>query len=71
VTSVRASRDSAQSTRTNAPSVALCAVIAALLGVFMLYGVGFAGSNALHNAAHDSPPFPDLSLSLTEPGTWP
>ncbi|MBL6934928.1 MAG: CbtB-domain containing protein [Alphaproteobacteria bacterium] len=28
-------------------------LIAALLGMFMLYGVGFAGSQTLHNAAHD------------------
>lgn len=30
------------------------AVAAALLGVFILYGVGFAQPNLLHNAAHDS-----------------
>ena len=28
-------------------------LIVALLGMFMLYGVGFAGPQALHNAAHD------------------
>ena len=26
---------------------------ALLLGVFILYGAGFAGANVLHNAAHD------------------
>jgi len=29
-------------------------IIAALLGVFMLYGVAFAHSDILHNAAHDT-----------------
>lgn len=29
------------------------AVVAGLLGVFMIYGVGFAQPSALHNAAHD------------------
>ncbi len=27
---------------------------AALLGVFMLYGAGLAGSEIIHNAAHDA-----------------
>ncbi len=30
------------------------AAIAGLLGVFILLGVGFAQSDVLHNAAHDS-----------------
>jgi len=30
------------------------AVLAALLGFFILYGVGFASIPALHNAAHDA-----------------
>jgi cobalt transporter subunit CbtB len=29
-------------------------LVAALLGVFMLFGVGFAHSEVLHNAAHDT-----------------
>jgi len=29
------------------------AVFALLFGVFILYGVGFAGPMVLHNAAHD------------------
>jgi cobalt transporter subunit CbtB len=33
---------------------ALPAVVALLLGVFVLYGVGFAGAVEIHNAAHDS-----------------
>ena len=30
------------------------ALAAMLLGVFILYGVGFAGADVLHNVAHDS-----------------
>ena len=30
------------------------AAIAALLGSFLLIGVGFANSDVIHNAAHDS-----------------
>jgi cobalt transporter subunit CbtB len=33
---------------------ALPAVVAILLGVFVLFGVGFAGPATIHNAAHDS-----------------
>lgn len=33
---------------------AITGSIAALLGVFMLFGVGFAHSDILHNAAHDT-----------------
>lgn len=33
---------------------AAAAVVAGLLGLFILYGVGFAHSEAVHNAAHDS-----------------
>ena len=29
-------------------------VVALLFGVFLLFGVGFAHSDVLHNAAHDS-----------------
>lgn len=29
-------------------------VVALLLGIFMLYGVAFAHSDILHNAAHDT-----------------
>lgn len=32
----------------------LAATLAALLGGFLLIGVGFAHSDVLHNAAHDS-----------------
>ena len=47
-------RDTARITRTRPVSVAFAAIFAALLGAFLLYGVGFAGSNVMHNAAHDS-----------------
>jgi cobalt transporter subunit CbtB len=30
------------------------AAVALLLGIVVLYGVGFAGAEVLHNAAHDS-----------------
>ena len=36
-------------TQTAAP-----AILAVLLGVFLLYGAGFAQPHVLHNAAHDS-----------------
>jgi cobalt transporter subunit CbtB len=32
----------------------LPAVLAILLGAFLVYGVGFAGPMAIHNAAHDA-----------------
>jgi cobalt transporter subunit CbtB len=32
----------------------LTGVVALALGLFMLIGVGFAGSTVLHNAAHDT-----------------
>ena len=32
----------------------MAALVAFLLGVFLLYGVGFANPAALHNAAHDA-----------------
>jgi cobalt transporter subunit CbtB len=31
----------------------MAAVVAALLGVFILWATGFAGADLLHNAAHD------------------
>ena len=39
--------------RATSASVALCAVFAIVLGSVFVYGVGFAGPMALHNAAHD------------------
>ena len=32
----------------------VAAVLAAMLGVVLLYGVGFAGPTMLHNVAHDT-----------------
>jgi cobalt transporter subunit CbtB len=36
------------------PRTALPAVVAMLLGLFVVIGVGFAGPAVLHNAAHDT-----------------
>jgi cobalt transporter subunit CbtB len=33
---------------------ALPAVVAIVAGLFVLFGVGFAGPSVIHNAAHDS-----------------
>jgi cobalt transporter subunit CbtB len=30
------------------------AILAAFVGVFLLWGVGFAGASVIHNAAHDT-----------------
>ncbi|MBX6323486.1 MAG: CbtB-domain containing protein [Rhodospirillaceae bacterium] len=30
------------------------ALLAALLGLFVIWGVGFAGPSVIHNAAHDA-----------------
>jgi cobalt transporter subunit CbtB len=35
-------------------AVAIPAALAALLGFFVIFMVGFAGSDVLHNAAHDT-----------------
>jgi len=32
----------------------LAAAIAAVIGVFLIWGVGFAGAASIHEAAHDS-----------------
>jgi cobalt transporter subunit CbtB len=37
-----------------AARTAVAALVAAFLGVFILYGVGFANPATLHNAAHDT-----------------
>lgn len=46
-------------TADHAPATALTqqraiAVIGAVFGLFLIYGVGFAHPEAIHNAAHDS-----------------
>jgi cobalt transporter subunit CbtB len=39
----------------NARAAALAAaMIVALFGTVFIYGIGFAGANVLHNAAHDA-----------------
>jgi cobalt transporter subunit CbtB len=35
-------------------SAAVPALLAALLGLFLIWGVGFSHLSALHNAAHDT-----------------
>ncbi len=35
-------------------AVLVSAGIAAVLGIVVLYGVGFAGPDLIHNAAHDT-----------------
>lgn len=35
-------------------AVLLSAGIAALLGIIILYGIGFAGPDRIHSAAHDA-----------------
>ena len=37
-----------------AARTAVAALVAALLGLYILYGVGFANPTTLHNAAHDT-----------------
>jgi cobalt transporter subunit CbtB len=37
-----------------AARTAVAALVAALLGLFILYGVGFANPATLHDAAHDT-----------------
>lgn len=39
---------------THAKKIAAPAVAAALLGIFVIYGVGFANNQTIHNAAHDA-----------------
>jgi cobalt transporter subunit CbtB len=42
-------------TRLNARAAALAAaMIVAVFGTVFIYGIGFAGANVLHNAAHDA-----------------
>lgn len=48
ISSLTAKIDSAVATR--APAVAA----ALLLGLFLIYGVGFAHPSTIHNAAHDA-----------------
>ena len=42
-----------RSAEISAVNTTLAAVAALLLGAFLIYGVGFAGPMAIHNAAHD------------------
>ena len=40
--------------RTGSVSTVIPALSAILLGAFLVLGIGFAHSNTIHNAAHDS-----------------
>jgi cobalt transporter subunit CbtB len=40
--------------RANAVGVVLPVLLAALLGLFVVWGAGFAGAEMVHNAAHDA-----------------
>ena len=40
--------------RTETTSAVIPALAAILLGTFLVLGIGFAHSNTIHNAAHDS-----------------
>lgn len=40
--------------QTATTAAAIPAVLAILLGVFLVFGTGFAHSDTIHNAAHDS-----------------
>lgn len=44
----------AQPSSADISRAALPAVAAILLGVFVVFGVGFAGPTTIHNAAHDT-----------------
>ena len=41
-------------TETKRASVVLSAILAMSFGIFLVYGVGFANSTTIHNAAHDA-----------------
>lgn len=41
-------------TRTGTQAAVIPALSAILLGVFLVLGIGFAHSDTIHNAAHDS-----------------
>jgi cobalt transporter subunit CbtB len=40
--------------RTDTQSAVIPALLALLLGTFLVLGIGFAHSDTIHNAAHDS-----------------
>ena len=50
----QAATNSGTDHRTSVSSRIAAAAVAAILGSFILIGVGFAHSDAIHNAAHDS-----------------
>ena len=50
---VISSRQPAEAQSTSRLHTAVAALMAALLGAFLIWGVGFSPITALHNAAHD------------------
>lgn len=46
--------NSIHSAQTSAAERAVPAVLALLFGAFLVFGTGFAHSNTVHNAAHDT-----------------
>ena len=46
--------NAAQTSTVDISRATLPAVVALVLGVFVVFGVGFAGSTTIHNAAHDT-----------------
>ena len=53
-TQIAGSRVEAAPAASSRSETLLAAGLAALLGVFLLWGVGFSHSDLLHNAAHDA-----------------
>jgi len=49
-----ARRTSIQALQSQRLSIALPALFAAVFGIFVLFGVGFAHPSAIHDAAHDA-----------------
>ncbi len=49
-----AATDTSEALAVRSASKAWRVALAALLGIFILYGVGFAGPTVIHNAAHDA-----------------
>jgi cobalt transporter subunit CbtB len=53
-TGVIGARPRAESPISSRSETLLAAVFAALLGVFLIWGVGFSHIDVVHNAAHDT-----------------
>ncbi len=53
-TTTAASTNTSETLAVRSASKAWPVALAALLGIFILYGVGFAGPTVIHNTAHDA-----------------